>query len=94
MSVDVVLTPNPRTGPAVTHEPGPGLRFNFVGGAGFEPATSGLTARWLPDSAAACFPLTTHALTCTDASIGEASSPAPLDPIRTRKAIFAAVFGA
>ena len=42
MSADILLTPNAGTGPVVTHEPGPDLRFPFVAGAGFEPATSGL----------------------------------------------------
>jgi len=42
MSADTLLTPNARAGPAMTYEPGSDLRFYFVAGAGFEPATSGL----------------------------------------------------
>jgi hypothetical protein len=42
MSADVLLTSNSKAGPVVTHEPGFDLRFYFVAGAGFEPATSGL----------------------------------------------------
>ena len=32
MSADIVLTPNARTGPVETHEPGPGLRFQLCSG--------------------------------------------------------------
>jgi hypothetical protein len=42
MSADILLTPHARAGSVVTHEPDPDLRFYFVAGAGFEPATSGL----------------------------------------------------
>jgi hypothetical protein len=42
MSADILLTPNAKDPPAKLRERAFDLRFYFVAGAGFEPATSGL----------------------------------------------------
>ena len=57
LSADNLLTPNARTGPVVTHEPGSDLRFLFVAGAGFEPATSGRDQGPIPDYSNSRVPL-------------------------------------